>query len=67
MIPKLNKFAASNPVSIQLDAVVIRADGTREELGTIAYWHRNPLKRMWHSIKRHFSQDTYSFMRKDSK
>jgi hypothetical protein len=31
--------------SISLEAVVIRADGTREDLGTIAYWHKNPLRR----------------------
>lgn len=31
-----------------IEAVVIRADGTRENLGTISYYHRNPLKRaMW--------------------
>ena len=29
----------------RVEAVVIRADGTREELGAIAYWHRNPLAR----------------------
>jgi hypothetical protein len=28
-----------------IDAVVIRADGTRVDLGTIAYYHRNPLRR----------------------
>lgn len=28
-----------------LRAVVTRADGRREELGVISYWHRNPLKR----------------------
>lgn len=33
--------------SIQLEAVIIRADGTREPLGTVAYWHRNPIKRLW--------------------
>jgi hypothetical protein len=33
--------------SMRLEAVVIRKDGTREELGTVAYWHRNPLKRLW--------------------
>ena len=26
-----------------LTAVVIRADGRREDLGLISYWHRNPL------------------------
>lgn len=28
-----------------ITAVVTRADGSVEDLGTIAYWHRNPLKR----------------------
>lgn len=27
-------------------AVVIRADGTREDLGVVSYFHRNPLKRL---------------------
>lgn len=26
---------------------VIRADGTVEELGVLAYYHRNPLRRLW--------------------
>jgi hypothetical protein len=31
-----------------IQAIVIRADGTRENLGTVSYYHRNPLKRaMW--------------------
>lgn len=31
-----------------IEAVVIRKDGTREDLGVVAYYHRNPLKRaMW--------------------
>jgi hypothetical protein len=36
--------------SVTLEAVVIRADGTREELGTIAYWHRNPLRRLFYRL-----------------
>jgi len=36
--------------SSEVQAVIIRADGTREELGTIAYWHRNPFKRLWFFI-----------------
>lgn len=31
-------------------AVVIRADGTREDLGVISYWHRNPCKRVLHYL-----------------
>jgi len=30
-----------------IEAVVIRADGTRQSLGTVAYYHRNPLRRLW--------------------
>jgi len=42
----------SNVKSSRISAVVIRADGTREELGTIAYWHRNPFKRLWFKLKK---------------
>lgn len=31
---------------MSVEAVVIRADGRREPLGTIAYWHENPLRRL---------------------
>ena len=42
----------TSPVkSAQFDAVIIRADGTRENLGTIAYYHRNPLRRWWGNLK----------------
>ena len=37
---------------ITLEAVVIRADGTREDLGTIARWHRNPLIRTIDRLRR---------------
>lgn len=30
----------------KITAVLIRADGTRIDLGTVSYWHRNPLKRL---------------------
>lgn len=36
---------------ITLEAVVIRADGTREDLGTVSYWHKNPLMRLLHRIR----------------
>lgn len=42
--------ARSHLREASIDAVVIRADGTREELGTVAYWHRNPLRRLWWRI-----------------
>jgi hypothetical protein len=31
---------------MSVEAVVIRANGRREPLGTIAYWHTNPLRRL---------------------
>ena len=36
---------------ITIDAVVIRADGSREDFGTVSYWHRNPLKRWMFALK----------------
>lgn len=34
-----------------IEAVIIRADGTREVLGVISYWHKNPLKRWAWKVK----------------
>jgi len=40
--------ATGKPREVSIEAVVIRADGTREDLGTISYWHRNPIRRwLW--------------------
>lgn len=33
--------------SLEMSVVVTRADGTVEDHGTVAYWHRNPLIRWW--------------------
>ena len=38
--------------SATLEAVITRADGRVENLGTIAYWHKNPLKRLWFKLTR---------------
>lgn len=47
------KIATAIPCkSITLEAVVIRADGSRQDLGAIAYYHRNPLMRAAYHIKR---------------
>lgn len=35
-----------------IEAVIIRADGTVEQLGVISYWHKNPLKRLAWRMKR---------------
>lgn len=37
-----------------ITAVVTRADGTTENLGEIAYWHKNPLRRIAFRMKRLF-------------
>lgn len=36
---------------VTVEATIIRADGTRVPLGVVAYYHKNPLKRAWHSLK----------------
>jgi hypothetical protein len=38
--------------SAEIQAVVIRADGTTQDLGTIAYYHVNPLKRFAFWLKK---------------
>lgn len=35
----------------QIQAVVIRANGTREDLGTISYYHRNVVRRWFWRLK----------------
>jgi hypothetical protein len=39
------------PTSISLEAVVIRANGDREPLGEIAYYHRSRVKRLVYRIQ----------------
>jgi hypothetical protein len=34
-------------------AVVTRADGSVEDLGQIAYWHKNPLRRWLWSVRKY--------------
>lgn len=38
---------AKSPVKATLHARIIRADGRVEDLGEVAFWHRNPLRRWW--------------------
>jgi len=35
-----------------VEAVIIRADGTRESIGTVGYYHRNRLKRWIQTIRK---------------
>lgn len=38
--------ATARVKSVSLDAKVIRADGSERNLGTVAYYHRNPIRRL---------------------
>lgn len=38
--------ATGKPRMISIEATVTRADGTVERLGTVSYWHRNPIRRL---------------------
>jgi hypothetical protein len=38
--------------SMEISARIVRADGSIEELGTIQYWHKNPIKRIIWRIKK---------------
>lgn len=46
------QHAISNAKSIELVAVITRADGTVEHLGVIDYWHKNPIKRFIWKVKK---------------
>lgn len=39
------------PKSVELEAKVTRADGTVEDLGVIATWHKNPFINLYRLIK----------------
>lgn len=43
--------SAKQLTSVSVTGRVIRRDGRVEELGQIAYWHRNPLRRLWWRLK----------------
>lgn len=42
----------SKTQEITIRAQIIRADGTVEDLGTVGYWHSNPLVRLGHTLKK---------------
>ncbi len=39
-------FAGAKIVETSIEATVTRADGRIEHLGTISYYHKNPLRRL---------------------
>jgi uncharacterized protein YhbP (UPF0306 family) len=46
MSVRLTEAAKANIRSVTFEAVITRADGTREDLGRIAYYHRSPIRRL---------------------
>lgn len=48
----MNVIQKSGVKESSIQAVIIRADGTKEDLGTISYWHQNPFKRFWFKLKK---------------
>lgn len=45
------------------EAVVIRADGSKEDLGTVAYYHRNPLRR-WAWAVKNYLRTHFGYLRR---
>lgn len=43
---------ARKPKQSSVSVVVIRKDGTREDLGIVSYFHENPLRRMRYAALR---------------
>lgn len=60
-----NVVALPKLKSRSIEAVVIRADGTREDLGVVSYQHSNPLKTFaWYLIRpKHWSHKAGKFLR----
>ena len=48
----MNQLGNSKAKEISLEMVIIRADGTREDLGQVLYWNKNPLKTLYWRVKR---------------
>jgi hypothetical protein len=47
-----NISAKAGVRSVSFEAVIQRADGTVEDLGQIAYWDKNPLRRLAWRVSR---------------
>lgn len=52
----MNVLTSSPLKEASFSAVIIRADGTREELGEIAYYNKNPFKRLAWYIKKFINE-----------
>lgn len=42
--------AHSAAKSAEIQAVLTLGDGTVVDLGTLSYWHRSPLRRLWWTL-----------------
>lgn len=51
-----NVTVPSGAREMSISAVVTRADGRVENLGTVTYWHKNPFKRLAFRIGRFWKQ-----------
>ena len=47
----VDQTAFSDAKEVAFSATIIRADGSKEELGVISYWHKNIFKRILWRIK----------------
>lgn len=45
-----NLTAPAKAEMASISAIVTRADGTVEDFGTVAYYHRNPLRRLYFRV-----------------
>ncbi len=58
-MPDPTRLTTAMPIrSAQISAVKILADGTRIDLGVLAYYHRNPLKRLLWRARRALSRES---------
>lgn len=46
------QVAKAGASETSIHAVIHRADGSTEVLGIVAYWHKNPLKRLAFRLKK---------------
>jgi hypothetical protein len=53
----MNMTAPANVKEATLSVVITRADGTVEDLGMVAYFHRNPIKRWLKKLMIWFKQE----------
>ena len=48
---KFGNQTSFKPKMASIEAVIVRANGKREDLGVIAYYHKNPFKMLLWRVK----------------